>query len=171
MYVQQIPWKENYDEAQMPGYTLPEVLRCQDGTVITDAETWRRKRCPELLQMFKDVMYGEIPPLPDHVRYELLSEKRDARGGTVTWQQDHPWQIVSPSGEILESGDYGNPIAQMFDDVAEKLNNPSKFCCSLEMAKEHTKIIEKLHRDYPIIQVPAEQMKRIPEDGRIIYPA
>ena len=51
MYVQQIPWKENYNEAQMPGYTLPEVLRCQDGTVITDAETWRRKRRPELLPL------------------------------------------------------------------------------------------------------------------------
>lgn len=96
--------------------------------------------------------------------------KIECPGGTVTWQQDHPWHIISPSGEILESGDYGNPIAQMFDDVAEKLNDPSKFCCSLEMAKEHTKIIEKLHRDYPIIQVPAEQMKRIPEEGRIIYP-
>ena len=81
MYIQQIPWKENYDEAQMPDYTLPELLRCQDGTLITDAEEWRRKRRPELLQMFKDVMYGELPPLPDNVRYELLSEKRDARGG------------------------------------------------------------------------------------------
>ena len=81
MYVQKIPWEANYDEAQMPAYTLPELLRCQDGTVVTDAEGWRTKRRGELLQMFKDVMYGELPPMPDRVRYELLSEKRDARGG------------------------------------------------------------------------------------------
>ena len=31
--------------------------------------------------MFEDVMYGKRPPLPDRVRYELLSEKKDARGG------------------------------------------------------------------------------------------
>jgi len=81
MYVQKIPWEANYDEAQMPAYTLPELLRCQDGTVVTDAEGWRTKRRGELLQMFKDVMYGELPPMPDRVRYELLSEKCDARGG------------------------------------------------------------------------------------------
>lgn len=81
MYVQKIPWKANYDEAQMPAYTLPELLRCQDGTVVTEAEGWRTKRRGELLQMFKDVMYGELPPMPDRVRYELLGEKRDARGG------------------------------------------------------------------------------------------
>ena len=81
MYVQKIPWEANYDETQMPAYTLPELLRCQDGTVVTDAEGWRTKRRGELLQMFKDVMYGELPPMPDRVRYELLSEKRGARGG------------------------------------------------------------------------------------------
>ena len=81
MYVQKIPWEANYDESQMPSYTLPELLRCQDGSVVRSSEEWMKKRRPELLQMFKDVMYGEIPPMPDRVRYELLSEKRDARGG------------------------------------------------------------------------------------------
>ncbi|MBO4633485.1 MAG: acetylxylan esterase [Lentisphaeria bacterium] len=81
MYVQKLPWEANYDESQMPAYTLPEVLLCQDGSTVKTAEEWMTKRRGELLQMFKDVMYGERPPLPDRVRYELLSEKRDARGG------------------------------------------------------------------------------------------
>lgn len=81
MYVQKIPWEVNYDESQMPAYTLPDVLLCQDGSKVGSAEDWQTKRRPELLQMFKDVMYGEIPPRPDRVRYELLSEKKDARGG------------------------------------------------------------------------------------------
>lgn len=80
-YVQKIPWKVNYDESRMPAYTLPELLRCEDGAMVTDAATWQSRRRPELLRMFKDVMYGELPPLPDHVRYELLSEKKDAREG------------------------------------------------------------------------------------------
>ena len=81
MYIQKVPWEANYDESLMPDYTLPEVLRCQDGSVVKTAAEWLTKRRPELLQMFKDVMYGELPPLPDRVRYELLSEKKDARGG------------------------------------------------------------------------------------------
>ena len=94
----------------------------------------------------------------------------ECENGVVTWQQNSPWQIASLSGKILESGPYGDPIAQMFDDIAEKLRNPAQLSCSLEMAKEHTKIIEKLHRDYPIVPVPPEQVKRIPETGQLIFP-
>ena len=90
--------------------------------------------------------------------------------GIVIWQQNSPWQITSLSGEVLESGPYGDPIAQMFDDIAEKLNDSGRLSCSLTMAKEHTKIIEKLHRDYPIIPVPPEQVKHIPETGQLIFP-
>ena len=92
-------------------------------------------------------------------------------GGTIVWQQKNSWQITSSSGELLETGEYGNPNAQMFDDIADRLGDPSLFRCSLEIAREHTKIIEKLHRDYPIISVPPEQVKRNPEDGCLIYPA
>ncbi|MBQ9336930.1 MAG: acetylxylan esterase [Lentisphaeria bacterium] len=81
MYIQTIPWTANYNEAEMPPYTLPELLQCGDGSLVRTAEEWQAKRRPELLRLFKDVMYGELPPLPDHVRYELLSEKKDARSG------------------------------------------------------------------------------------------
>ena len=58
MYVQRIPWEVNYDESRMPVYILPELLHCGDGTSVKDAATWHAKRRPELLQVFKDVMYG-----------------------------------------------------------------------------------------------------------------
>ena len=66
MYVQKIPWEANYDESQMPAYTLPDPLRCQDGSTVKSADEWMKKRRGELLRMFKDVMYGELPPLLDH---------------------------------------------------------------------------------------------------------
>lgn len=81
MYCENVPWKVNYNEAMIPPFTLPEVLCCWDGSRIENAADWLARRRPELLQMFKDVMYGELPPLPDRVRYELLSEKKDAREG------------------------------------------------------------------------------------------
>ena len=38
-----------YDEAKVPAYTLPDPLVTQDGTRITDADSWRNKRRPEVL--------------------------------------------------------------------------------------------------------------------------
>lgn len=81
MYKETTPWEANYDVNEMPAYTLPDVLTCQDGTVVKTVEDWEKKRRPELLQMFKDVMYGETLPLPDKVRYEVLSEKKDDLNG------------------------------------------------------------------------------------------
>ena len=81
MYKETTPWEANYDVNEMPAYTLLDVLTCQDGTVVKTVEDWEKKRRPELLQMFKDVMYGERLPLPDKVRYEILSEKKDDLDG------------------------------------------------------------------------------------------
>lgn len=73
VYQDKIPWEVNYDEASMPQYILPEVLLCQDGTEVKTVVEWETKRRPELLKLFQDVMYGELPPLPDQVSYEVLS--------------------------------------------------------------------------------------------------
>ena len=66
MYVQKIPWEANYDESQMPAYTLPDPLICQDGSAVRSADEWTKKRRGELLQMFKNEIYGELPPRSDH---------------------------------------------------------------------------------------------------------
>ena len=153
-----------------------ETFESSTSAEIRDAKLWRARPEIETFDSCQlDLLTAtgvELDIYFSHTSAETFDPqlKIECPGGTVTWQQNHPWQIVSPSGEILESGDYGDPIAQMFDDIAEKLNDPSKFCCSLEIAKEHTKVIEKLHRDHSIIPVPAERVKRIPEEGRIIFP-
>lgn len=52
----------NYDESQVPDYTLPEVLVASDGTKVESPEAWREKRRPELLALFKEHVYGTMPP-------------------------------------------------------------------------------------------------------------
>lgn len=52
----------NYDESQVPQYTLPDPLVAQNGQPITTAEQWRQQRRPELLQLFAEQMYGQVPP-------------------------------------------------------------------------------------------------------------
>jgi hypothetical protein len=43
----------NYDESKVGNYTLPDPLVCADGTQVTDAATWRAKRRPEILELFR----------------------------------------------------------------------------------------------------------------------
>lgn len=54
----------NYDETQVPAYTLPDPLRCLDGTPVTDAEVWRELRRPEVLELFRTQVYGRSPGPP-----------------------------------------------------------------------------------------------------------
>lgn len=84
MYEQKLPWVVNYDENEIPPYELPSLLTCQDGTVVKTAEEWNSKRKKELHQLFRDIMYGNPLPMPDKVRYTVISEKKDARNGLAT---------------------------------------------------------------------------------------
>jgi len=76
----------NYDEAKVPAYTLPEVLKCQDGTVATDAAGWQRHRRPEVLQLFESLMYGKAPGRPETVT-STVDSVETALEGTATRKQ------------------------------------------------------------------------------------
>jgi len=54
----------NYDEAKIPEYELPELLRCNDGTLVKTKEEWTAKRRGEILELFKTHVYGVMPPAP-----------------------------------------------------------------------------------------------------------
>ena len=57
MYVENLEnWVVNYDENEIPPYTIPDVLLCNDGTKVTTKEEWLTKRRGELLKQFKDLM-------------------------------------------------------------------------------------------------------------------
>ena len=50
-----------YDEDAIPHFVLPEVLVCDDGSKVKTADDWTSKRRPELLQLFADEMFGNVP--------------------------------------------------------------------------------------------------------------
>ncbi len=83
MYQQTIPWKPNYDERKIPPYSLPPLMTCLDGTPVRTQQDWREKRRPELLALFRQWLYGDFAPLPDETRCTVVSEKKDARGGSA----------------------------------------------------------------------------------------
>ena len=72
----------NYDEAAVPPYTLPDVLRGAGGRVSTP-DGWRQRR-HELLELFRANVYGRSPGPPDTLRFEIVEEDRRAMGGAAT---------------------------------------------------------------------------------------
>jgi hypothetical protein len=71
----------NYDEARVPSYTLPDVLKAEDGTAINSVELWQNHRRPELLRLFEEHVFGTLPVGEYKLRTKVRSEKRDAVKG------------------------------------------------------------------------------------------
>ena len=69
------------DEKLVPAYTLPSALDLPGNTRIRNAGEWSNKRRQEVLELFKNEMYGQIPPRPDHLEFEVLSCKEGALNG------------------------------------------------------------------------------------------
>ena len=51
----------NYAEANVGAYSLPDPLVLANGQPVTDAETWRRVRRPEILELYRRFIYGREP--------------------------------------------------------------------------------------------------------------
>lgn len=70
--------KFNFDEARVPAYTLPRLMRRGE-----TSETWRRRRL-ELLELFREHVYGRSPGRPRQLRFRLLEENSRAMDGAAT---------------------------------------------------------------------------------------
>ncbi len=81
------PPNANYDETKVGAYTLPDPLVCADGTPVRDAETWRAKRRPEILELFSALEYGRMPPPPKQLRFDPPRVETGALGGTAIRKQ------------------------------------------------------------------------------------
>lgn len=99
----------NYDESKVPPYVLPDPLRFEDGRNVRNARDWRRRRA-EVLELFREHMYGHSPGRPRGQRFEVRNEEAQALGGRaqrreirvwLTGREDGPWidvLLYVPSG-------------------------------------------------------------------------
>ncbi len=76
-----------YDASEVPDYTLPPLLRLPTGDSVQTAEMWWEERRPQLLSLFHDHLYGDLPPSPAALQIEIHSETPDALGGVATRRQ------------------------------------------------------------------------------------
>jgi pimeloyl-ACP methyl ester carboxylesterase len=71
----------------MPEYTLPEVLKARAGTTITTAKEWETARRPELLELFRQHVYGRVPATPYQTTMRVVNENPRAMGGAATLRE------------------------------------------------------------------------------------
>ena len=66
--------KINYTEANVPAYTLPELLTLQDGEKVTDTKTWNEKRRPEILRLLVENQFGQAMGNPVDVSFTVFDK-------------------------------------------------------------------------------------------------
>ena len=80
--------KLNYYEENVPAFQLPDPLIMLDGTEVVDPETWKLKRRPEILELFRKYVYGRAPvERPEDMSFDIFDEDRKALDGKATRKQ------------------------------------------------------------------------------------
>lgn len=78
---------QNYDEAKVPAYTLPEVLKTAANKKVNNITTWEKVRRPEILKLFEDNIYGQMPALYSSIRYTITNNDSAAMHGKAHLKQ------------------------------------------------------------------------------------
>ena len=71
-------WKPNYDETKIPDYQLPSLLTDEKGVAIGTAEEWEQKRRPEILELFKEHVFGHPMERPNDTLWWEVTKEDDA---------------------------------------------------------------------------------------------
>ena len=110
-----------YDEAKVGNYTLPDPLVCADGSRVTNTETWTQKRRPEILELYRQNIFGHSPAAGTNITFNVWETSTNALGGKATRKQI----------EINFSGTMDGPLAHLLlYTPAGKTNCPTFLCLS-----------------------------------------
>src|SRR5262250_2696124 len=77
----------NYDESQVGTYTLPDPLVLSNGKRVHDAETWYKKRRPEIVALFENNMQGRSPGRPAGMTFDVFDKNSRALDGKAIRRQ------------------------------------------------------------------------------------
>ena len=127
LWAQTVP-PPNYDENNVPQYTLPDPLVLNGEQRVTDAAAWREKRRPEVLRLFEQYVYGKSPGKPDGVSVQARSADRNALGGTA----------IRKEVTIHFSPDGKGPKIDLLIYLPRKTHGPSPVFLGLNFDGNHT---------------------------------
>lgn len=77
----------NYDESKVPSYTLPDVLKTATNAKVSNKATWEKVRRPEIIKLFEDNVYGQMPKAYDRLSASVKTKNATAMGGKATLKE------------------------------------------------------------------------------------
>lgn len=73
--------ESNYDESHVPAYTLPDVLKSSANKTIKNKKDWEKIRRPEVLTLFEENIYGQLPKSFEEIKFSVLNEDKNSMNG------------------------------------------------------------------------------------------
>jgi (4-O-methyl)-D-glucuronate---lignin esterase len=77
----------NYDETRVGTYTLPDPLVLANGKPVRDADTWFKKRRPEIMRLFEENQFGRSPGRPADMSFDVFDKGTPAFEGKAIRRQ------------------------------------------------------------------------------------
>lgn len=77
----------NYDEDAIQPYTLPELLTLENGESVKTIEDWETNRRPQILSLYKNQVFGNIPAAKISSTIEVVEQSDLALGNTAVRKQ------------------------------------------------------------------------------------
>jgi hypothetical protein len=77
----------NYDEARAGTYSLPDPLKLSNGKPVRDAQTWYKKRRPEIVRLFEENQFGRSPGRPAGMSFDIFDKGTPALDGKAIRRQ------------------------------------------------------------------------------------
>lgn len=74
----------HYDESKVPNYTLPKILETSKGKPVKNINQWRYQRKPEIVKIFGENVYGQLPTHIESIEFNVISNDNTAIDGTAT---------------------------------------------------------------------------------------
>jgi hypothetical protein len=125
---QEKPPEPNYDEARVPKYTLPELLKLSDGAPVTNADTWTKRRRGELLELYRSQVFGRSPGRPAGMRWKVMSTDSTALGGLATRKEI----------TVFLLGDEAGPRMNLLMYVPNQAKHPAPVILGYNFQGNHT---------------------------------
>jgi len=92
----------NYDEAQVGTFTLPDPLVLANGQPVHDANTWNKKRRPEIVHLFEENEYGRSPGRPKDLSFDVFDKGTSALDGKAIRRQVTIYFSANKSGPKMD---------------------------------------------------------------------
>ncbi len=80
-------FSQNYDESKVGEYTLPELLVNQKGEIVTTPTQWEKVRRQEIIELFEDNVYGQVPKDFDDIKFKVTNQDKNAMNGKATLKE------------------------------------------------------------------------------------